>query len=448
VAAFTNTAGCTDAYRMKPTSSQTEREITSRLQWLMFFRVLFTTLLLGSTIYTQWDYNPSLLAKPLLLIYSLIAAIYILTVIYALMLRKICNLRALAYLQIGVDTVIVTMIIFITGSYNSIFSFLYLVVIIYSSLLLFRRGSMLTAALCSIQYGIMLDLEFYGLLSPFGGVNTETLADLGSEQMLYQMVITLIACFAVAFLGSALAEQARKSRRELIAMEDHVKRVQRMAHMGEMAAGLAHEIKNPLASLVGSIQLLKEEGPKDADHIRLMEIVLRETDRLSSLVSNFLMFARPPTAKMEKIRLDQALNETVELFEKDITQRDKVIIEKSLLPGIWVEIDSMHLRQVLWNLLLNAAESIEIEGKIGIEMHSTRNNSVVIRVSDSGAGISDEILESIFDPFFTTKASGTGLGLSIVHRILSSYDSRLDVESQPEEGSCFEFRLAATDPPT
>ena len=433
---------------MQPTLSKSDREVTLRLQWLMFFRVLFTTLLLGSTIFTQWDQNPSPLAKPLLFLYSLVAAIYFLTVIYALALRTKRNLKALAYLQIALDTVIVTMIIFVTGSYTSVFSFLYLVVIIYSSILLFRRGSMLTAALCSIQYGIMLDLEYYGLLQPFGGIGTETLAELGSTQLLYKMVITLFACFAVAFLSSYLAEQARKSRKELIAMEDHVKRVQRMAHMGEMAAGLAHEIKNPLASLVGSIQLLKDEGPKDSDHVRLMEIVLRETDRLSSLVSNFLMFARPPTGKMEKIRLDQALNETIELFEKDVSQRDKVMVNKTLLPDIWVEMDSMHLRQVLWNLLLNAAEAIEIKGKIGIEMHPTKNKSVTISVSDSGVGISDEIVESIFDPFFTTKSSGTGLGLSIVHRILASYDSRLDVESQPDQGSCFEFRLAATDPPT
>ena len=108
-------------------------------------------------------------------------------------------------------------------------------------------------------------------------------------------MITMIACFAVAFLSSLLAEQARKTKKDLLAMEEHVKRVEKMAAAGELGAGLAHEIKNPLASLTGSIQILKEEISYDQKHDRLMQIVLREADRLSSLVNNFLLFAKIST---------------------------------------------------------------------------------------------------------------------------------------------------------
>ena len=117
---------------------------------------------------------------------------------------------------------------------------------------------MFIAALSSIQYGLMVDLEFYGILKPFVTVRSLLLAD-DLTQVTYKIVITMIAFFAVACLSSLLAEQARSSRKELLAMEEHVRRVDRMAYMGEMAAGLAHEIRNPLASLTGSIQMLKEE---------------------------------------------------------------------------------------------------------------------------------------------------------------------------------------------
>ena len=120
----------------------------------------------------------------------------------------------------------------------------------------------------------------------------------------------MIACFAVAFLSTLLSEQTRKTKKELQTMEHHVKRVEKMALIGEMAAGLAHEIKNPLASLTGSIQLLKEDMRYDPDHDRLMQIILREADRLSSLASNFLFYARPPAGKVESIELGEVLLES------------------------------------------------------------------------------------------------------------------------------------------
>jgi two-component system sensor histidine kinase PilS (NtrC family) len=242
-------------------------------------------------------------------------------------------------------------------------------------------------------------------------------------------------------LSSFLSEQTRVSRRELSAMADHVKRVEKMAAVGELAAGLAHEIKNPLASLSGAIQLLKEDMRYDPDHDRLMHIILREADRLSSLTTNFLLYARPPRGKNQLIDLSKALKEATELFLKD-TGRDRGIsIHTDLDPGLWIEMDPAHLQQILWNLLLNAAESIEDRGQISIDTTLTKNKNVCMRIRDDGCGMPPETLESIFDPFFTTKASGTGLGLSIVQRILDHYDAWLDVTSTPGKGTEFTVNL-------
>ena len=231
-------------------------------------------------------------------------------------------------------------------------------------------------------------------------------------------------------------------------MEDHFKRVEKLAAIGEMAAGLAHEIKNPLASLSGSIQILREEVRYDSVHDKLMQIVLRETDRLSSLVGEFLMFAKPPAGKASPLELDRVVQETVSLFEKGKTCQDRISITKDYSSGIWVKMDPMHLRQVLWNLLLNAAEAIENQGEIYIRVYQQKGNYVVVEIFDSGCGMTNDQIKSIFDPFYTTKPNGTGLGLSIVHSILKSYDCRLDVESEKNQGSKMTLSIKKIEPPT
>jgi len=422
--------------------------INQSLKWLMFSRVLFSTLLLGSTIILQLSKNVSPFAMPLLILYGLISGIFFLSFIYSLLLIRFKQDIVHAYIQISIDTLIVTFIIFVTGSFSSIFSFLYLVVIIYSSMLLFRKGSIYMAALCGIQYGIIVCLEYYGVIQPFVLEGSPTAIDYPWSHVSYKIIIIFLACFAVAFLSNLLSEQARKTKTELAAMEDHVKRVEKMAVIGEMGAGLAHEIKNPLASITGAIQLLEKNAPHDSDQEKLMQIILREADRLSTLVSNFLLFARPPTGKIVPIELNSALSETIALFEKDIIYSNRITISKDLTPDLWSEMDPIHLRQILWNLLLNAAEAIDREGNIDIQSFRIANNMIAIRISDDGCGIQKETLRSIFSPFFTTKKNGTGLGLSIVHRILESYGSRLDVESRVGEGAAFTLRIRRIDPAT
>jgi two-component system sensor histidine kinase PilS (NtrC family) len=435
---------------MNITQPGSANDMYRKIKWLMFFRVIFTVLLLGSTIILKIEETASSpLAKPLLSLYGLIAGIFILSFCYTLVLKfnlfKKFRLTVFAYIQIIIDTFIVSLIIFMTGSFSSVFSFLYLPVIIYASMLLFRRGSMVIASLCSIQYGLMVDLEFYGILKPFGVERNLIIVEYTMSHVLYKITIMIIACFLVAFLSSLLSEQERRTKKELLSMEEHVKRVEKMAAIGEMAAGLAHEIKNPLASLRGAIQMLREDVQNNPAHERLMHIILREADRLTSLVSDFLLFAKPPAGREEVLALDEALSETITLFEKDTDCCEKFLITKEMIQGIRVEIDPVHLRQVLWNLLLNAAEAIEDNGIIHIKMYPLRGRYVTVSIADSGCGISPDIIKSIFHPFFTTKPDGTGLGLSIVHRIVESYEGRLDVESQVGRGTTFTLRLKAAD---
>ncbi|MEJ2658742.1 MAG: ATP-binding protein [Desulfobacterales bacterium] len=407
----------------------------------MFFRILFATLLLSSTIVVQLNEKTYPSAKPFTLLYGLIIVIFLLSIFYAFIYRTQKIKLLFPYLQIGLDTFWVTLIILITGSFTSVFSFLYLVVIIYSSMIIFRKGSMIMAALCSIQYGVLVDLEYYGIISPYFSKASSPIGSYTWDFVFFKVMITMVACFAVAFLSGLLAEQLRRTRKELSVMKDRIVRVEKMAYLGEMAAGMTHEIKNPLASLAGSIQILRKEIPYNSEHDKLMRIVLRETDRLTALVNNFLLFAKPPVGKIQKVDLENALTETIKLFEKNQNTSSKASIITDFTPNLWVEMDPVHLRQVMWNILLNAAEAIVSEGLIKVKTYPLKQRFACIEVDDNGCGMTKTLIQSMFDPFFTTKPSGTGLGLSIVHRILESYNTWLDVDSEVGKGTRFTWKL-------
>ena len=300
---------------------------------------------------------------------------------------------------------------------------------------------MIIAVFCSIQYGILIDLEYYGLINPLGFETNFLVMNYHWNYVLYKLVITIIACFGVAVLSGFLSEQERRAKKDLWAMEDQVKRVEKLAAIGDMASGLVHEIKNPLASLSGSIQVLRDDIPYDPDRDKLMEIILREADRLSSLANDFLVFARPQPGQVQVIELDHAFDEIVKYFTTDSRRDRRISVSREFAEGIYIEIDPEHFRQVIWNLLLNAYEAIENEGKIDVKMYPLDKKYVNITITDDGCGMTEDTLQSIFDPFFTVKSKGTGLGLSIVQRIITSYNGLIDVKSKIGQGTTFTIKL-------
>ncbi len=433
---------------MTPQSTKTgDSELRQKIQWLNRYRFLFTLVLLGSTLFFHFSRYSLTLNTSLIILYAAIAVLLFLCPLYTALQRRSVREDLFAYVQITIDSVVVTVILLVTGFFESVFVFLYLVVIIYTSILLHRRGSLVMAALCSFEYLLLVFLYYSEWLRPLASANLPTVAHFQWHLVAYRTVITVFACFAVALLSSHLAEQARRTRKELKAMGDRVRRVEKMAAVGEMGAGLAHEIKNPLASITGSIQLLREEIPFESGRDKLMQIILREADRLSALVGNFLLFARPPSGKSVPIDLDSAIPETIRLVEQDRRFRNTVTIEQSGPCGLWIIMDPDHFRQILWNLLLNAVEAIDGEGWVGVSVDTTKNGYIGIRISDDGCGISEAQMQSIFDPFYTSKPHGTGLGLSIVHSILESYEGWLEVESRAGQGTHFTMKIRRIPPP-
>jgi two-component system, NtrC family, sensor histidine kinase HydH len=415
-------------------------DLFRKIKWLIFFRALFATVLLCTSFFVGYNEHLPFFKPPLIFLYGISTGLLFFSGIYLLILRKVANLSHFGYFQLVIDVFLVSFIIVLTGGFTSVFSFLYLVVIIYASMITFRKGAMIIATICCIQYGLLVDLEYFGIIHPYGFDARYILISYSWNHVIYKLIITIAVCFAVAALSGYLSEQERRARQDLWAMEDQVKRVEKLAAVGEMASGLAHEIKNPLAALSGSIQVLREDLPYEKTRDRLMEIVLRETDRISDLVSDFLMFAKPNTGNAQTISLRKAIEDIVDFFQADTRRNRSIAIARDLMDDVYISIDPDQLRQILWNLLLNAEEAINQEGSICISMHADKKYAGV-SIADNGCGMTEDTIKLIFDPFFTRKPKGTGLGLSIVQRLISSYNGFIDVTSTPGKGSSFTIKF-------
>jgi two-component system sensor histidine kinase PilS (NtrC family) len=220
---------------------------------------------------------------------------------------------------------------------------------------------------------------------------------------------------------------------------------QRLAAVGEMAAGIAHEIRNPLASMSGSIQILRQELPLSSEQEQLMDIVLRESERLNTTIRSFLAYARPQRFQIERFDLRRALNDTTLLLRNSADVLEQHQISVDVPPTeLWYEADEGQIKQIVWNLATNGLRAMPRGGRlhlVGAVEPST--DSVVLTVSDEGIGIPAEELDRLFQPFHGTFAKGSGLGLAIVHRIVSDYSGEIRVSSQPGSGTTVSVRLPA-----
>jgi len=230
-------------------------------------------------------------------------------------------------------------------------------------------------------------------------------------------------------------------------MEEDVRRAERLAAIGKMAAGIAHEIRNPLASMSGSIEMLAQCVELETTDERLMRIVLREMERLDDLITDFLQFARPNPPQIETLVLRSVFEELLLVFRylsynpgegtEDSPEYD---VHLQFDEDITVDADPKQFKQVLWNLLNNAAQSMPEGGPINLSV-VRHQKEIEVCVVDQGIGIANEIMDRIFDPFFSTKEHGTGLGLAQAQRIVDEHNGRLEVESALEEGSSFRVFL-------
>ncbi len=535
----------------------------------MGWRVVIVTLLLGLSLAFQVTKGERVET-----FYALIVFTYAVTIIYALLIRKLTDSELLvkfAWAQIVVDFLLETILIARTGGIESPFAVLYVISVTVASLVPRRRVGLLTASLCIILLGILTNVQLYGLAEVWGWLPHTRLS---AAETLHAFGVYSLAFLVVGFLSGALADQLgqadlslrekelglshlrafhenivhsissgvfttddndritsfnpaaqeatgysfeqvqgcpwrevfnwhpsqldddrtqdvsanmrfdveckrsdgnrlilgmtlsplheRGEQKGLVGvfkdltqirdLEEEMRRKQWLASLGEMSAGMAHEIRNPLGALAGAMQMLRKDLQADETSQRLMEIAVREATRLDAIITEFLQYARPPALNLAECDLNKVLAETLDLVQHEARIRKGISIRAvPCAEALWAQVDQDQMKQVFWNLAVNAFDAMPHGGQLTIstgcrkvDIAGRKADVVEVSFHDAGEGIPKHNLDNIFLPFFTTKKRGSGLGLAAVHRIVDLHGGWIKVDSQEGQGTRFGVCLPRT----
>lgn len=529
-----------------------------QIQWILFLRVIFLTLLLGISLLLQLN-EKSPAISPITYLTYFIAAVYLYTILSAIILRFISKYKKFGYIQLFSDTVFTSLLVFYTGSSQSVFALVYFFPVVSGAFLFFRVGALFFASFSSLLLLVVLVLEYYGY--PAHAIRGQTVP--ADFSVLMQFFTThALTFFLVAILSSLLAERLKKAEAALIQtasnydrlaqlykqifddigtgiitvddnsritsfnraselitgyranevlglmiddlfpglkpvglfdirpvidltrkngdhipvgyswarlntpdgcgncrvytmqdlsqikkMEAQVQQSEKMAAIGQMAAGIAHEFRNPLAAISGAAQLLCQDTSDGTYSVQLTNIISRESDRLDNVIREFLFFSKPATPDKKWFHLKDLCLESLELIEQSLGNDPKYDFQIEVPDDLECWADPRQIRQILLNLVTNSCNAMkETGGTVTIQgtqegNHADRQGRTRIQVSDTGPGIADNLLPNIFQPFFTTRKDGTGLGLAIVHQLITSHGGTIQVENSPPAGAVFRFSL-------
>jgi len=530
---------------------------------LIMSRIVIVTLFLVTTIIIDIKKHEFSVSQITINFFYLVAAaIYLFSIIYILLFKFVNNLLYNIYLQISVDIILITFLIFLTGNTQIDYSLFYTLTIIYSVIFLGSRGGFIVATTSSIFYGLLMELQYYRVVPFIYSIEYDY--NLKFTDVLTNALVHIVSFYVLAILASFVVEQEKKTRHlleekesefnqldllfrsivesvytgvmtvdlrnavktfnhaaeeitgftrakvmdrkledvfpefvpfltqetineqtqkrleviitgktrneinlglsisplvgrndnqigsilifqdltKIKQMEEKLERSKNMALIGEMAAALAHEMRNPLAAITGSIELLGQGLKLDGTDERLMKIVLRGKDQLDSFARDFLSLARPVPMSRELVDLSEVIEEVLDYIKLNKNWTSKIEIVKVLLSKTKVFANKEQVRQVINNLVLNAIQSMEEGGILSIETKMVKledeKEYAEIKISDTGCGIKEKDLKKIFEPFFTNKEKGTGLGLTIVNHIVDGYNGRIKIKSTANQGTkCF-----------
>jgi two-component system, NtrC family, sensor histidine kinase HydH len=425
------------------------QQLANRLGWLVGLRVIFLTLLFGLTasFYLRSGFQVATYSNRVLFV--ALGATYVWAAIYLTALRRRKYMVELAFAGLVVDQATWTALIYVTGGATSGATALYGLTCLAGAISIGPRGP-LAAALSGVLFYLLLCGAFVsGLIGvPPDQLPSSYVTRLG--EIIYPFFINLLVLIVVTVLAEYLAERLRLTGGRLAEATQRAEDAERLAALGRIAAGLAHEIRNPLGSILGSAQLLRSAEGLGDEARHLCAIVERETGRLNDLVDDMLQLARPRRPVPAKVDVARTAREVVALASQSGRGTDVNVRYEG--PGenesLTMHADPGQLRQVMWNLVRNAVQASSPGARVTVRVWaepkdgaSSLTRPAVLEVHDDGPGIGAEARDRLFDAFFTTRSSGMGIGLAVVKRIVDEHGWLIEVESNEGRGATFRVRL-------
>ena len=421
------------------------QQLTSRLGWLVGLRLLFLTVLFGLTasFYLRSGFRVGTFSNRVLLVALVVT--YLVAGVYYVGLRRKRYVIELAYAELVIDQATWTALIYVTGGATSGATALYGLTCLGGAILIGPRGPFVAAIAGALFFSLLCTGFVSGLLgAPPDQPSSLYVTQLG--EVIYPFFINLLVLMVVMLLAEYLAERLRLTGGRLEEATQRAEDAERLAALGRIAAGLAHEIRNPLGSIVGSVQLLHSTSGLTDEGRHLCDIVERETGRLNDLVDDMLQLARPRRPVLGDVDVARTAREVVVLASQSGRGADVMVRYDgpSESESLVTRADAGQLRQVVWNLVRNAVQASSPGAKVlvrvagdGAQSKRKSNGATVLEIHDDGPGIGSDAKGRLFDAFFTTRSSGMGIGLAVVKRIVDEHGWRIEVESKEGRGATF-----------
>jgi signal transduction histidine kinase len=420
--------------------------LSRRLALLTAARLVFLTLCLGlvGLFYLR---GASLGSITLQLGLALLVVSFALAGGYALLLRLGRGLAFVADAQIVLDQLSWTVVAYLTGGASSGAASLYGLSCLVGAALSGSRGAAIAAASGVLSYATMVLLLGGGMLVPPPDQPASVYRLTGDEVRFY-LAVNALVMLVVALLAGTLAERLRWTGGELAMATERAERAERMAALGRLAAGLAHEIRNPLGSIAGSVDLLRSARGLSLEDQKLCDIIAREAGRLNDLVTDMMDLSRPRHPELAPVDVALVAQDVVALAGRTGRSVSDVDVRYEGPSSLSVRADGSQLRQLVWNLVRNGVQASSAGKSVRVVLE-VRAQAVLLSVIDRGVGIDEEARSRLFDAFFTTRSHGTGVGLAVVKRIADEHGFAIDVESGAGQGATFRVNLGQplTPPP-
>lgn len=424
-------------------SKSPDHTLASRLAWITALRLGFLVLLLGATATLYLGGELARYPVSLRVVFLTIVAGFAQAVVYAAVLRTGRHLQGLAWAQIAIDQLTWSAIVYVSGGAASGAVSFYALTCLVGAVLVGQRGSAFAAALGIGIYGALCAALHYQWILPPADQTTGSYA-IGPHDLIYALMLNTLGVSVVAILAGYLAERLRLTGGALQAATARAHEAERLAVLGRIAAGLAHEIRNPLGSITGSIEMLRESPALSDEDRRLCDIVHREARRLNDLVGDMVDLSKPRPPRAEATDVAALARDVVELACNAARGSDVTVRYEGAPTEALARCDAGQIRQVVWNLVRNALQASPAGSTVTVRVASD-SATVTLMVDDEGPGVPEDVGSRIFEDFFTTRTHGAGIGLAVVRRILEDHASmgaRLLVERSVHGGASFRVMLS------